>query len=314
MTFLGRCFYWLNPIICLCLLLLLPSILLAEPWLVQDTEVKGHRLKNFRTTASIKNSNIVDKQSLSQLNVSGSGQFSPRNIDIILHSIPKTIPRHHIFIVDLRQESHGFLGKIPITWYAGSNNINQGKMNEQIEQEETEALKSLSTEQFIQLYHYKKMGKGKIQPIKSFFIPNPGEVRREQDFVDYLGLKAQRFYVLDGHRPDDKEVDRFVTFVRSLPKNAWLHVHCKAGRGRTTTFMVLYDIIRNGKKLRLEDIIERQIQIGGSPVNQTTLTKADKWKESPAQARYRFIQQFYRYVIDPTGYSAGQSWSGYMVK
>jgi hypothetical protein len=49
-------------------------------------------------------------------------------------------------------------------------------------------------------------------------------------------------------------------FSRSarLPENAWAHFHCEAGLGRTTTFMVLYDMLRNANRVSLEDIVQRQ--------------------------------------------------------
>lgn len=60
-----------------------------------------------------------------------------------------------------------------------------------------------------------------------------------------LQLNYIRIPVQDRHGPDDDTVNAFVTFVKTLPEDVWLHFHCLAGEGRTTTFMVIYDILRN---------------------------------------------------------------------
>ena len=38
-------------------------------------------------------------------------------------------------------------------------------------------------------------------------------------------------------------VDYFIDFVENQPENTWLHFHCKAGAGRTTTFMIMKYIL-----------------------------------------------------------------------
>jgi hypothetical protein len=84
----------------------------------------------------------------------------------------------------------------------------------------------------------------------------------ERDVVGATGASYVRISVTDHARPLDDEVDRFILAVRALPENAWAHFHCEAGRGRTTTFMVLYDILRNANRVSLEDIVRRQKILG----------------------------------------------------
>ena len=68
-----------------------------------------------------------------------------------------------------------------------------------------------------------------------------------------------RIPVTDGNLPNDNMVNYFIDFVKKQPENTWLHFHCKAGAGRTTTFMIMYDIIKNHNYVDLNDIITRQI-------------------------------------------------------
>src|ERR1043166_4524010 len=80
----------------------------------------------------------------------------------------------------------------------------------------------------------------------------------ERYIVGGAGASYVRITVTDHTRPLDDEVDRFVLAVRALPGNAWAHFHCEAGLWRTTTFMVLYDMLRNANRVSLEDIVRRQ--------------------------------------------------------
>ena len=53
----------------------------------------------------------------------------------------------------------------------------------------------------------------------------------------------------------------FVQLVNSELKDNWLHFHCKQGIGRTTTFMIMYDIMKNAKEVSLDDIVKRQVAL-----------------------------------------------------
>lgn len=58
-------------------------------------------------------------------------------------------------------------------------------------------------------------------------------------------------------------VNYFIDFVKNQPKDSWLHFHCKEGIGRTTTFLIMYDIMKNHKDVNLNDIIKRQVLLSG---------------------------------------------------
>lgn len=80
-------------------------------------------------------------------------------------------------------------------------------------------------------------------------------------------------------------VDYFINFVKNQPENTWLHFHCKARAGRTTTFMIMYDIIKNCNEVNLNDIIGRQIILSG--------IREKNAVDSYVGERYKFLNNFY---------------------
>jgi protein-tyrosine phosphatase len=123
----------------------------------------------------------------------------------------------------------------------------------------------------------------------------------ERDVVQSAGANYVRITVTDHTRPLDDEMDRFILAVRALPENAWAHFHCEAGLGRTTTFMVLYDMLRNASRVSLEDIVHRQKNLShGYDVLQPD--EPGNWKAPYAAQRAEFIRAFYDYArANPNG-------------
>jgi hypothetical protein len=123
----------------------------------------------------------------------------------------------------------------------------------------------------------------------------------EREFVKPNHAPYVRVTVTDHCRPLDDEVDRFVLAVRALPENAWAHFHCEAGLGRTTTFLVLYDMLRNASRVSLEDIVRRQkILSDGYDVLQPA--EPGNWKAPYMADRAAFVRAFYDYArANPNG-------------
>ncbi len=278
----------------------------ADTLLVYDVVVKDGKLRNYRKPAdclrNIDEFSYIDLHGFAELKISGSAQFSRQKLPYILqHANGK------VFIVDLRQESHGFVNGKAVTWFSYRNQINSNKIPEQIYQDEKKLLAAIADNKNITVHEIKKTGDGHFESIKNIEI-EVKKVEAEQELVNQFGINYVRFYVLDRHRPNDEQVDAFIDFIRDLPKDAWLHFHCRAGKGRTTTFMVMYDIIHNAKQVRLEDILNRHIELGGSVLDDVSDADGSKWPEEAAIKRYKFIQSFYNYVVASDGYGV-KKWS-----
>lgn len=253
-----------------------------KAYLVLDEDQADKNPKKFRVNSSI--------------NVSASGQFSEKSLESVL---PKM--RGIIWIVDLRQEPHGFIRGLPVSWFGPQNRLNKGLSLSEIEKREKALLSHLKAQKNILIHAIVKKEAGSIVETKTKEVA-VSQVETEQALAERCHLKYVRIPVLDHHRPKDEEVDFFVDFVKTLPEDAWLHFHCRGGIGRSSTFMMMIDILKNAKRESLETISERNIQLGGSNLFKQINEKNMLWKKEAALLRGDFISAFYHYARDPEGY------------
>lgn len=143
-------------------------------------------------------------------------------------------------------------------------------------------------------------------------VNEPSKLQTERQIVESLG---GNYYIPfkgnDDWLGNQNYIDDIINYFESLPKGAELYVHCAHGRGRTTTFLVMYDIFRNGKKVPLNDITNRHFCLGRENVLNTKLWAQGTWTQEALDARKDLIERFYAYMTTPQGYGY-QSWSEWM--
>ena len=229
------------------------------------------------------------RQGLDNLRISGSAQCTAAGFASLYTklSAAAAAPGAPIYDVDLRQESHGFADGLPVSWHKNNNLANEGKTPEEVALDEKERLAGLAGETTT----FGPKGKTDKSRFEAVTF-TPENVQTEKDVVEATGFRYVRFYVTDRTQPDTETIEAFLDFVESLPGDAWLHFHCRAGRGRTTTFMAMYDMIRN-PEIPAEDIIERQYLIGGADL---TAMKEDEWKNERIVQRLEMLKLFSEYV------------------
>jgi hypothetical protein len=232
---------------------------------------------------------------LRDLRASGSGEFTPEGLKLVLART-----RGPVTVFDLRQETHIFVNELPVSWYASRDWANVGRSQNEIEADEAARVASLKPGSKIHVRpgHPVKHGNANSVPSQQVTVERASI---ERDVVQPAGANYVRITITDHTRPLDNEVDRFILAVRALPENAWAHFHCEAGLGRTTTFMVLYDMLRNASRVSLEDIVQRQkILSKGYDVLQPD--EPGNWKAPYAAQRAEFIRAFYDYArANPNG-------------
>lgn len=245
-----------------------------ESYISLDFKNKDETPINFRTSidlSKIENDNL-DLSGLEDLNISGSSQFTELSLSNVKESINTDLP---IYIIDLRKESHGFINGDAVSLFSPGNKINAGLPLNAVLKREDLFIKSIPLNRSINL----DIDKYTIIPKTTY---------NEENLVKNNELDYFRIPVNDNERPTDEMVDRFISFTKSLPKDKWIHFHCKEGDGRTTTFMILYDIMNNYKTVSLDNIIERQVSL-----NSLNLTKFEK-----KDIRYLLLENFYKYSKD----------------
>lgn len=281
----------------------------AEAMLIQNMENIDGLPKNFRTTNDSlrKNATPPSVQGLSQLHASASGQFSQKGLQAILKAVNQPSP---FYIVDLREESHGFMNGIAVSWYAYRDWGNKDKPVEKIAQEQDALLNAALNKEVLLQKVISKTGTGYIKSTRRIkvFVES---VATEGELVDAMGLNYVWMPVTDHLKPSSQVVDQFIAFVRSLPPNAWVHFHCAGGVGRSTSFLAMYDMMHNAKKNSLSDILTRQWLLGGYRFQRTF--NFTGWKDEFAVVRLDFMKNFYSYCRDNQD-NFKESWSSYLKK
>ena len=287
-----------------------------------DAEDNEELPKNFRTSLDPvgKIDGIQpDSTGMDKLKISGSGQMSESGMEILLETI-RTKTDAPIYIVDLRQETHGYLDGTAVSWYGKRNWGNIGRTTEDIINEEPDFLQSA---QAVETNVY-PLDKSKHKAEDSVLTFTPLETKTEAEVAAEYGANYFRITSTDHIWTSPENIDRFIAFYKTLPSDAWLHFHCMAGEGRTTTYMVLYDILKNGRNVSFADIAARQYVIGGIDIMATSESNkmvhgvdssaVDKdinsWKQSFGQERTEMIPLFYQYVRENPNFAV--TWSEWL--
>uniref|UniRef100_I2Q3D3 Tyrosine specific protein phosphatases domain-containing protein n=1 Tax=Desulfovibrio sp. U5L TaxID=596152 RepID=I2Q3D3_9BACT len=262
-----------------------------EPTLIFDSIREQGLPNHFRTMAGPFAPPVGQTPSrlgLESLLASGSEQPSLSELATSIRQLAKTVT-----VIDLRQESHAYLGEHPVSWYGTKNWANQGKSLAEVEDDEGARLEALSKSHAALVSRvYAKDPEGRLSTVRVEEM-DYGLAQTERQATRSLGLGYLRLAVTDHMRPLDADVDRFLALVRVLAPNTWLHFHCHAGDGRTTTFLLLYDMLRNAKVLNLEEMAARQHLLGGVDLLHTPHTD---WKEALYNGRAAFLGRFFDYA------------------
>lgn len=240
--------------------------------IVLDTLKYTEIPRNFRSTNNINISQSINTKGMENLHISGSSQFSKTNLPLLIKSINTSLP---IIVIDLRQESHGFVNDAPISFENSKNNANLGLTSKEVLLKEIKDLNTIKLNSTLTFYNDKK------NPVLVESVENESLVMSKNS-IGYL-----RIAVTDSKLPDKNEVNKFIDFVKNQPKNTHLHFHCKEGIGRTTTFMILYDMMKNYKSVSMEDIINRQVTLA-------RLSEIDS-KSFYDKGHTEFFTSFYNY-------------------
>ena len=246
---------------------------------------------NFRTAKSeYKKSETgvyPTRQGLDELHMSGSSYFSKNEFKELLTKIPK----ENLIILDLRNESHGYINDDGVSWYSRYKTYNKGLDAKTVDQRETALLNDAKRSGTVNI-----ATQAKDKSIASLTAVRVDSVMTEQQFVESMGVKYYRIPIMDYSAPTRANIDQFIAFYKALPKDAWIHVHCEAGIGRTTIMLQMIDMIHNASKLSYDDIMSREVLLGGQDVRLSAQTTSDPYKKTNYPKRAEFTKRFYDYA------------------
>ena len=132
----------------------------------------------------------------------------------------------------------------------------------------------------------------------------------EKELTEDEGLYYVRFPLKDHCWPDAEYVDQFIDLIKELGiDNLWLHIHCHAGKGRTGSFLIMYDKMKN-PDVPIKEIAIRQAMLGASYMLYTE--NSDSWKAPLYEEKARMTYLFEDYVNENKDTNYALPWSEWL--
>lgn len=234
------------------------SVPIEKQTLVFDHYNHNNMPANFRKSNDKISQPGINTTGLENLNISGSEQYSAMNLKLLKAKLPKNLP---LTFIDLRQESHGFINGLPISFEGNGNKANMGLSQSQVIALNNQQLANIKIDSNITIGNKTLMVK---------------EVYSEETLIKANEDNYIRVTATDTKVPTAINVDSFLAQIEDSAEDSWFHFHCKEGIGRTTTFMTIYDIMKNGKTVPLEDIVNRQIVLANLQSKDNSLKSAER--------------------------------------
>lgn len=230
---------------------------------------------------------VANMEGLADLNAYGSGVVYYKKFKEYFKEMPKKI-----YVINLLNDDIYYYKDHCLRWYGlGYMDSNLGEI----------------------LFTASPMKVGYKAMVRFIFGSPPvhdlAQLKTERQIIEDLG--GHYFVPLKDHRGwlnNQNFIDGLLRFFESIPEDSLVYIHCTHGKGRTTTFLVLYDIFRNGKKVPLKEITNRHYCLGRENVVDTQLWANGTWTQKSLNARKHLVERFYDYMTDQQGYGH-QSWA-----
>ncbi len=213
-------------------------------------------------------------RSFSEDRIFGSGQFSLCELQSFLLKYSD----RRVVIVDLRREFHGFIEGNPVSWKLEPGAYKEGSFQ-----------------------YNKGISAGTLQKEEKEFL-RKNDAISEKELIDGLSLNLSyvRIPILDHSFPKEAEVDAFLALMQTLSMSDRIYFHCAGGKGRTTVAMCMADIFYNCHLFTVEEILQRQNDLGGSNL----------LVERLEGGRLLFLTFFYKYCLENR--TLIESWSSWI--
>lgn len=239
---------------------------------------------------------VPSRDGLDSLNMSGVSQFGGLGFAKIVKLIRDSGHTGGITVFDFREEPHAFINDgIAISLYSRGDSFSEGKDWAEVEKSEGELIKMVANSPEVWINQIIQKSQGLVKET-TILVQKVQKAYNEKDLVRQHGCGYARIAVTDHHREMDDDLDDFKQYTDALAPGTWIIAHCRGGKGRTTSAMILKDIVENANKdLSFTDIAIRQWLIGGSNlVAVPQVTPEMKWKAQAAYERSLTLYKFWK--------------------
>ena len=220
---------------------------------------------------------------LRELGIMGGGQPSQRQLLNIVERSERPV-----IVFDLRQEPHGHIAGMPVTWFRPYiSDVELGV--EAMASLETEFVEVLKHTPSVQVDSVAWTGGQDYELLASEYVGNETAMSNAE-VAERSGARYVRFFV--PVVPSDEQIEEFEAFVEETSgQDVAVFFHCWDGTGRSTEFMVMYDILKNGREVSLQTIANRHEALGG--INVLRLPPEGSPNYSRSVLRRNFIIDYY---------------------
>ncbi|HCU07152.1 MAG TPA: hypothetical protein DIC42_06225 [Holosporales bacterium] len=262
--------------------------------------------KRFQISKKIRISSTDSHQkelyNFTQYNLSASAQFSPSEFQEILKNLKENycVEPSQVYVVDLREEPHFFINE---------KAISVGHVQMQDDNDKFHSFEGMTVSDIIEMEDYycqallkqEDVHIHQVQNKKSLnatnrYVPLLMHVKKaqtERHFIESVGAHYKRFPITDHQHPTDRITQDFIEFINNLPANAWVHFHCRGGKGRAGTAIFMYDVLKNTSQYSFPILLKRSLLFGISK-NIFTINMSAKTKIKASKKRKAFLEEFYR--------------------
>lgn len=256
----------------------------------------------------------VSREGMDTLKAMGGMDFTAKMFDWILGQAKEIwgYDPEKLTVFDLRGESHGLVNGDVFMYWCSNNCVNESMTTAEVLKIEKEGLDELRAaaekDGFVEIYKTDDNWSAWTDEEMDKY-ENP-EILSEEELVTSKGANYVRFATTNHFRPDDGVVDEFIDYVKGMDEDGCIYMHCYAGEGRTTCFMVMYDMLKCYKVASCDDICARQGLIG--PVDVRTeawTTKKSHYKMKASVERRIFLQLFYKYLQETDAATPWTDWA-----
>src|SRR5262245_45655877 len=135
---------------------------------------------------------LPSRAGLDELRASGSAQFGAMGLQAIIERVGRPL-----VVVDLRQESHGLLDGVPVSWYASHDQVNVVRSLTEVRQDEQRRLAALAGEGEVTAFvKAAELDSGEISEAMPIRLPARPALT-ERDLVQSLGAGYLRIPATD---------------------------------------------------------------------------------------------------------------------